>query len=157
MTDLRVGTLHFGWCFVVDACDPVPFKSVFFLKVIVLVLIQSGDGTLLAFVLLLKLCELFFDAIVIIHITNHCKNILLIFYYVITSTVLISLLLYCVMSHVSWGTVLCSGLTLRRLMSCVYIYIYIYIYIYTYMEHPFLMFLDHTQRRTTVGRTPLDE
>ena len=44
-------------------------------------------------------------------------------------------------------------LTLRRLMS----YIYIYIYIYIYMEHPFLMFLDHTQRRTTVGRTPLDE
>ena len=36
-------------------------------------------------------------------------------------------------------------LTLRRLMS------------YIYMEHPFLMFLDHTQRRTTVGRTPLDE
>ena len=25
------------------------------------------------------------------------------------------------------------------------------------MEHPFLMFLDHTQRLTTVGRTPLDE
>ena len=25
------------------------------------------------------------------------------------------------------------------------------------MEHPFLMFLDHTQRRPTVGRTPLDE
>ena len=38
-------------------------------------------------------------------------------------------------------------LTLRLLMS----------YIYIYMEHPFLMFLDHTQRRTTVGRTPLDE
>jgi len=37
------------------------------------------------------------------------------------------------------------GLTLRRLMS------------YIYMEHPFLMFLDHTQRRSTVGRTPLDE
>ena len=36
-------------------------------------------------------------------------------------------------------------LTLRRLMS------------YIYMEHPFLIFLDHTQRRTTVGRTPLDE
>jgi len=33
--------------------------------------------------------------------------------------------------------------TLRRLMS----------YIYIYMEHPFLMFLDHTQRRSTVGRT----
>ena len=44
-------------------------------------------------------------------------------------------------------------LTLRRLMS----YIYIYIYIYIYMEHTFLMFLDHTQRRSTVGRTPLDE
>ena len=24
------------------------------------------------------------------------------------------------------------------------------------MEHLFLMFLDHTQRHTTVGRTPLD-
>ena len=44
-------------------------------------------------------------------------------------------------------------LTLRLLMS----YIYIYIYIYIYMERIFLMFLDHTQRRTTVGRTPLDE
>ena len=42
-------------------------------------------------------------------------------------------------------------LTLRFLMS------YIYIYIYIYMEHLFLMFLDHTQRRSTVGRTPLDE
>ena len=40
-------------------------------------------------------------------------------------------------------------LTLRRLIS--------YIYIYIYMEHPFLMFLDHTRRRSTVGRTPLDE
>jgi len=39
-----------------------------------------------------------------------------------------------------------SSLTFRLLMS----------YIYIYMEHPFLMFLDHTQRRTTVGRT-LDE
>jgi len=38
-----------------------------------------------------------------------------------------------------------SLLTLRQLMS------------YIYMEHPFLMFLDHTQRRSTVGRTPLDE
>ena len=38
-----------------------------------------------------------------------------------------------------------AQLTLRRLMS------------YIYMEHPFLMFLDHTQRRSTVGRTPLDE
>ena len=40
-------------------------------------------------------------------------------------------------------------LTVRLLMS--------YIYIYIYMEHLFLMFLDHTQRRSTVGRTPLDE
>ena len=58
-------------------------------------------------------------------------------------------------SHFSWS--LLNGLscftaqiaqdvlTLRRLMS------------YIYMEHPFLMFLDHTQRRSTVGRTPLDE
>ena len=36
-------------------------------------------------------------------------------------------------------------LTHRRLTSSIY------------MEHPFLMFLDHTQRRSTVGRTPLDE
>ena len=36
-------------------------------------------------------------------------------------------------------------LTLRLLMS------------YIYMERLFLMFLNHTQRRSTVGRTPLDE
>ena len=48
-----------------------------------------------------------------------------------------------------------KSLTLRLLMS--YIYIYIYTYIYIYMEHLFLMFLDHTQRRSTVDRTPLDE
>ena len=53
-------------------------------------------------------------------------------------------------------------------LDSVYIYIYIYkyilltlrllmSYIYIYMEHLFLMFLDHTQRRSTVGRTPLDE
>ena len=30
-------------------------------------------------------------------------------------------------------------------------------YIHIYKEHPFLMFLDHTQRRSTVGKTPLDE
>ena len=28
---------------------------------------------------------------------------------------------------------------------------------YIYMERLFLTFLDHTQRRSTVGRTPLDE
>ena len=38
-----------------------------------------------------------------------------------------------------------NQLTLRLLMS------------YIYMEHLFLMFLDHTYRRSTVGRTPLDE
>jgi len=42
-----------------------------------------------------------------------------------------------------------KSLTIMLLMS--------YIYIYIYMEHVFLMFLDHTQRRITVGRTPLDE
>ena len=53
--------------------------------------------------------------------------------------------------HVS--SVRVKTLTLRLLMS----YIYIYIYIYIYVEHLFLIFLDHTQRRSTVGRTPLDE
>ena len=57
-------------------------------------------------------------------------------------------------NHCLWAlyallSVSLAVLTLRRLMS--------YIYIYIYMEHPFLMFLDHTQRRSTVGRTPLDE
>ena len=42
-----------------------------------------------------------------------------------------------------------KSLTIRLLIS--------YIYIYIYMERLFLMFLDHTQRCTTVGRTPLDE
>jgi len=32
-----------------------------------------------------------------------------------------------------------------------------YIYMYMCVERLFLMFLDHTQRRSTVGRTPLDE
>ena len=41
-----------------------------------------------------------------------------------------------------------SRIRVKSLMS--------YIYIYIYMEHLFLMFLDHTQRRTTVGRTPLE-
>jgi len=47
--------------------------------------------------------------------------------------------------HLDCSCDFCFILTLRRLMS------------YIYMEHPFLMFLDHTQRRTSVGRTPLDE
>ena len=56
-----------------------------------------------------------------------------------------------------------KSLTLRLLMSYIHTYIHTHthththIYIYIYMEHLFLMFLDHTQRRTTVGRTPLDE
>ena len=45
--------------------------------------------------------------------------------------------------HVSRKRV--KSLTLRLLMS------------YIYIEHLFLMFLDHTQRRSTVGRTPLDK
>ena len=44
-----------------------------------------------------------------------------------------------------WNKPQTPNLTLRLLMS------------YIYMEHLFLMFLDHTRRRTTVGRTPLDE
>ena len=51
----------------------------------------------------------------------------------------------------SWNLRSPGILNVRLLMS------YIYIYIYIYMEHPFLMFLDHTQRRTTVGRAPQDE
>ena len=38
-----------------------------------------------------------------------------------------------------------KSLTIKLLMS------------YIYMEHLFLMFLDHTQRHSTVGRTPLEE
>jgi hypothetical protein len=38
-----------------------------------------------------------------------------------------------------------KSLSLRLLMS------------HIYMEHLFWMFLDHTRRRSTVGRTPLDE
>ena len=46
--------------------------------------------------------------------------------------------------HVS--SIKVESLTLRLLMS----------YIYIYMERLLLMILDHTQRRSTVGRTPLD-
>ena len=45
--------------------------------------------------------------------------------------------------HVS--RIMVKSLPLRLLMS------------YIYMEPIFLMFLDHTRRRTTVGMTPLDE
>ena len=47
--------------------------------------------------------------------------------------------------YVTWTVI--KSLTLRLLMS----------HIYIYMEHLFLMFLDHTQWRSTVGRTPPDE
>ena len=54
-----------------------------------------------------------------------------------------------------------KSLTFSLLMSYIYIYIYIYIYVCVCVcvcvEHLFLMFLDHTQRRTTICRTPLDE
>jgi len=46
---------------------------------------------------------------------------------------------------VKWIQFFRSILTLRLLMSNIY------------MGDIFLMFLDHTQRRSTVGRTPLDE
>ena len=49
------------------------------------------------------------------------------------------------LSFIAYFRKILQLLTLRRLMS------------YIYMEHPFLMFLDHTQRRSTVDRTPLDE
>jgi hypothetical protein len=51
----------------------------------------------------------------------------------------------CVSYTRSISEILGVALTLRLLMS------------YIYMEHLFLMFLDHTQRRSTVGGTPLDE
>jgi hypothetical protein len=35
--------------------------------------------------------------------------------------------------------------------------VYIILGHFVYMEHLFLMFPDHTQRRTTIGRTPLNE
>jgi len=53
------------------------------------------------------------------------------------------LIMYRLQSAFHSGRTVC--LTLRLLMS------------YIYMERIFLMFLDHTQRRTTVGMTPLDE
>ena len=43
------------------------------------------------------------------------------------------------------GRIRVKLLTFRQVMS------------YIYMEHPFFMFLDHTRRRSTVGRTPLDQ
>jgi hypothetical protein len=48
-------------------------------------------------------------------------------------------------------------------MKLIDVYIYIYIFFLwrrdptRVMATSFLRFLDHTQRRTTVGRTPLDE
>ena len=51
-----------------------------------------------------------------------------------------------------------------KLVFCFQLYIYIYIYISFGSTAPqwgrvslFIRFLDHTQRRTTVGRTPLDD
>ena len=54
---------------------------------------------------------------------------------------------------------------LKQTSVHIYIYIYIYIYIFVFgvkapqwaMASSFPRLLDHTQRRTTVGRTPLDE
>jgi len=69
---------------------------------------------------------------------------------------------------------LLSGTGIRTPFRCYrgggYIYIYIYLFIYLYifihigatapqlaMASSFMRFLDHTQRRTAFGRTPLDE
>jgi len=57
--------------------------------------------------------------------------------------------------------------------KCIYTYVYIYMHIYIYilihffflwlcgptraMASSFMRFIDHTQRRTTVGMAPLDE
>ena len=65
----------------------------------------------------------------------------------------------CCVSNFNWRS---------SLYIYIYIYIYIYLYIYIYvllwrcdptriMASLFLRFLDHTQRRNTFGRTPLDE
>ena len=66
-----------------------------------------------------------------------------------TCTIQGTRVLLCYPAVITYMSLVCQMvlLTFRRLMS----------YIYIYMEHPFLMFLDHTQRRSTVGRTPLDE
>ena len=49
----------------------------------------------------------------------------------------------------------------RNLLGLIYIYIYVFLLWRCdptrVMASSFLMFLDHTQQRTTVGRTPLDE
>ena len=42
-------------------------------------------------------------------------------------------------------------------MSYIYTHTHTRARAHTRTEHLFLMFLDHTQRRSTVGRTPLDE
>ena len=60
-----------------------------------------------------------------------------VFYYLITCAIR----RWCISRQINFGLLL----NLRLLMS------------YIYMEHLFLMFLDHTQRRGTIGRTPLDE
>jgi len=58
-----------------------------------------------------------------------------------------------------------------HLTRCVYVYIYIYLYIFIYLfihihvtQQPYsvpsrliLRFVDHIQRRNTVGRAPLDQ
>ena len=56
------------------------------------------------------------------------------------------------------GQVVASSLTYLHLISCGNFPLTLrLLMLYIYMQHLFLMFLDHTQRRSTVGRTPLDE
>ena len=88
------------------------------------------------------------DRYVSISELNDCQHFL---FYLLLISCLKGLSYFYFLTFLPHFATLIISLTLRRLMS------YIYIYIYIYMEHPFLMFLDHTQRRSTVGRTPLDE
>jgi len=64
-----------------------------------------------------------------------------------------------IVTHLNW-------LTFKFVMQFILFFIFIYLFIYLLswrcdptraMASSFTRFLDHTQRRTTVGRTPLDE
>ena len=74
----------------------------------------------------------------------------------------------CLMSKHDCKTLVDFQLDAQNSYLFTYIYIYIYIYIYMYCcgaatrrgswpPHSWVFFLDHTQRRTTVSRTHLDE
>ena len=70
---------------------------------------------------------------------------------------LLALLLVRHFLHVSRIRVNPEATNVTHTHTHIYIYIYTHTHTHTHTEHLFLMFLDHTQRRSTVGRTPLDE